>query len=367
MQNTHKKICIVSICLAKGGAERSCALLSEMLTAQGHEVHIAILTDDVKFPYKGTLFNLGKLKKPDEHFGGRFKRLLKLRAYLKKHAFDLVIDHRTKTEYYRELFYNKVLYKGFKKIYVVHSSNPDLYLTRRPNEFAKVYNKNAATVGVSKYISETILPSFGITNATTIHNTFDPDWKEIETVLPEGLTPGNYILSYGRIDEPVKDITFLLNSYTASNLWKEGVQLVILGDGEDKKALQQFAKTLPSGSQIVFLPAQSPFHILANAQFVTLTSKFEGFPMVLVESLSLGIPAVSLDIVSGPSEIIKHEQNGLLIAKRNVSLFAKGMQRMSLDGVLREKCKQNAKASVAQFSTDEIAKQWNQLVYNELR
>ena len=89
--------------------------------------------------------------------------------------------------------------------------------------------------------------------------------------------------------------------------------------------------------------------------------------MVLVESLSLGIPAVSLDIVSGPSEIIKHEQNGLLIAKRNVSLFAKGMQRMSLDGVLRDKCKQNAKASVAQFSTDEIAKQWNQLVYNELR
>lgn len=89
--------------------------------------------------------------------------------------------------------------------------------------------------------------------------------------------------------------------------------------------------------------------------------------MVLVESLSLGVPVVSLDIVSGPSEVIVHEKNGLLIAKRDVSLFAEAMQRMSTDGILRQTCKQNAKASVAQFSTEEIAKKWNQLLQNELR
>ncbi len=366
MQNTHKKICIVSICLAKGGAERSCAMLSEMLVAQGHEVHIAILTNAVQFPYSGTLFNLGKFKKPNERFSGRFKRLLKLRRYLKRHQFDVLIDHRTKNDYYRELFYDKMIYKGFKKIFVVHSSNPALYLTQKPREFAKIYNRNAATVGVSNYISETILPSFGVHNATTIHNAFNPDWGESKDALPENLISGKYILSYGRIDEPVKDFTFLLNAYTASNLWKQGIQLVILGDGDDKKALQEFTKSLPGASQIVFLPGQSPFHIISNAAFVTLTSRFEGFPMVLVESLSLGVPVVSLDIVSGPSEIVKHEQNGLLVAKRDVSLFAEAMQRMSTDGILREKCKANAKASVAQFSTKEIAKKWNQLLDNAI-
>ncbi|WP_432410160.1 glycosyltransferase [Rasiella sp. SM2506] len=367
MQNTHKKICIVSICLAKGGAERSCAMLSEMLVTQGYEVHIAILTDEVRFSYSGTLFNLGKLKKENETISGRFKRLLTLRAYLKKHAFDVIIDHRSKNDYYRELFYHKVIYKGFKKIYVVHSSNPSLYLTQKPKEFAKLYNKNMVTVGVSNYISKTILPSFGIENSVTIHNAFDPAWGESQRRLPGTITAGNYILSYGRIDDPVKDFTFLLNAYTASHLWKEGIQLVILGDGDDKKTLQQFAQILPSASQIVFLPNQSPFHIIANAQFVTLTSRFEGFPMVLVESLSLGVPVVSLDIVSGPSEIIEHEKNGLLIAKRDVSLFAEAMQRMSTDSILREQCQENARASVAQFSTEEIAKQWNQLLYNELR
>jgi glycosyltransferase involved in cell wall biosynthesis len=367
VQNTHKKVCIVSICLAKGGAERSCAMLSEMLVARGYEVHIAILTDEVKFPYKGTLFNLGKFKTANESFSGRFKRLLKLRAYLKEHCFDIIIDHRTKNDYYRELFYHKMIYKGFKKIYVVHSSNPSLYLTQKPKKFANVYNRNVVTVGVSNYISETILPSFGINNSVTIPNAFNPTWGQSQSRLPENLTSGKYILSYGRIDELVKDFTFLLNAYTASNLWKEGVQLVILGDGDDKKALQQFAETVPAASQIVFLPGQSPFHIIANAQFVTLTSRFEGFPMVLVESLSLGVPVVSLDIVSGPSEIIDHEENGLLIAKRDVSLFAEAMQRMSNDGILRTRCRENAKASVAQFSTEEIANKWNQLVHDELR
>lgn len=364
MQNTHKKICIVSICLAKGGAERSCAMLSEMLVAQGHEVHIAILTNAVQFPYGGTLFNLGKLKEDNESFSGRFKRLLKLRTYLKKHKFDVIIDHRTKNDYYRELFYHKIIYKGFKKIYVVHSSNADLYLTQKPKDFAKVYNRNAATIGVSNYISNTILPSFGITNAATIHNAFDPSWQQSNDDLPENLKSRTYILSYGRIDESVKDFTFLLNAYTASNLWKEGIHLVILGDGEDKMALQQFAETLPSAAQIVFLSSQSPFHIIANAQFVTLTSRFEGFPMVLVESLSLGVPVVSLDIISGPSEIIQHEKNGLLIPKRDVSLFAQAMQRMSMDDILQKTCRKNAKTSVAQFSSEEIAKKWNQLLHH---
>ena len=116
MQNTHKKICIVSICLAQGGAERSAAMLSEMLYNQGHEVHVAILTNKIQFPYKGTLFNLGLEKNEREGWAGRFKRLLKLRRYLKKHEFDLIIDHRSKPAYYRERFYHNVIYRKFKKI-----------------------------------------------------------------------------------------------------------------------------------------------------------------------------------------------------------------------------------------------------------
>ena len=64
-QTAHKKkfkICLVSISLAKGGAERSVAMLSQMLSSLGHQVHIVVLNNEIDFKYSGTLFNLGTLK-----------------------------------------------------------------------------------------------------------------------------------------------------------------------------------------------------------------------------------------------------------------------------------------------------------------
>ena len=57
------KICIVTISLSKGGAERSTALLSKMLHSSGFEVHLVTLNDDIDYPYAGNLINLG-LNKP---------------------------------------------------------------------------------------------------------------------------------------------------------------------------------------------------------------------------------------------------------------------------------------------------------------
>ncbi|MEZ8002737.1 MAG: glycosyltransferase, partial [Patiriisocius sp.] len=124
-QTAHKKkfkICLVSISLAKGGAERSVAMLSQMLSSLGHQVHIVVLNNEIDFKYSGTLFNLGTLKPKDDYFLARLTRFKKLRRYLKTQAFDVVIDHRPKNEYFRELFYATYIYRNLSAIYVVHSS-----------------------------------------------------------------------------------------------------------------------------------------------------------------------------------------------------------------------------------------------------
>ena len=84
--------------------------------------------------------------------------------------------------------------------------------------------------------------------------------------------------------------------------------------------------------------------------------------MVLVESLSMGTPVVSLDIVSGPSEIIQHEKNGLLVPKREVSLFAEAMRNMVDNETLYENCRTNARESVEPFSFSKISEKWNKLI-----
>lgn len=366
MQNKNNKICITSLSLGKGGAERSAAILSQLLDNLGYEVHIAILNDEIDYPFAGTLFNMGLMKSDKDTYGSRYKRFKKLKGYLMEHQIDVVIDHRPKNQYYRELFYHHYVYKNIAKVYVAHSSNADLYLTQKPNQFVGLCNKNKANVAVSKYIETEVLQPLGIANTTTIYNTFDPNWSASVAVVPSEIKDQNYILSYGRIEDDVKDFSFLIESYNASKLWEKNIKLVIMGEGSDLKTLKERAESGPGSNGIVFLPfMKEPFGIIKNARCVSLTSKFEGFPMVLVEALSLGTPVVSLDIISGPNEIIQHEVNGLLIEKREVPLFAEALVRICTDTAFNAHCKSNAQKSVASFSSEKIGQDWHKLLQNE--
>ncbi len=361
------KVCLVSISLAKGGLERSCAMISQMLELHGHEVHLVILNDEIDYPYSGKLLNLGKLKAENDSMVKRLLRFRKFRNYLKKENFDVIIDHRPKNNFERELFYSKFIYRELQKIYVVHSSKKTEYLTENPSSFSKICQKNLLNVAVSGYIETEILKKEGINNSLTIHNAFDPAWENESGDLPEILQNKKYILSYGRLDDSIKDFSFLMEAFSQSKVWEKDVQLVILGDGTDKEMLQKLAVSKPCAKQILFLPfTKNPFEIIKNARCVTLTSKYEGFPMVLVESLSLGTPTVSLDIISGPSEIVQHQKNGLLIAERSLPLFSEALQKVCFDETLYQTLKENTKPSVEKFSMQAISEKWNQTLQHAI-
>lgn len=362
------KVCLVSISLAKGGLERSCAMLSQMLEAQGHDVHLVILNDEIDYPFNGKMLNLGKMKTEKDTTVRRLLRFRKFRNYLKKENFDVIIDHRPKNNFERELFYSKFIYRELRKIYVVHSSKKVEYLTDNTAAFSKICQKNLLNVAVSEYIENEILRKEGLENSVTIHNAFNPVWQNESGELPEILQNKKYILSYGRLDDSIKDFSFLIEAFSQSKVWKKDFYLVILGDGMDKEMLQKLAQSKPCAEQILFLPfTKNPFEIIKNARCVTLTSKYEGFPMVLVESLSLGTPVISLDIISGPSEIVKHKKNGLLIAERSLPLFSEALQKVCFDETLYQTLKKNTKPSVEQFSMQSISEKWDQTLQHAIR
>jgi len=362
VQSTDKKICLLSNSLAKGGAERSCSLLSQMLSNAGFEVFLVVLNDAVDYEYKGTLFNLGQSKKGKDTFIHRLQRMVRLRRFLVENNIEVVIDHRPKNHFQRERFYKHFVYRNIKTVYVYHTSKKEECVTEQPKKYAALFDTTTIHVGVSKHIEEEILGKAKLLNTVTIHNAFDDQW-DASQALPASLQGEKYVLFYGRLVDEVKDLKFLLRSFKASGISEKGYKLVLLGNGPDEAMLRNECYELGISEDVLFMPfMDNPASVISNAHCVVLTSKFEGFPMVLIESLSLGVPVISLDMVSGPNEIVKDGINGLLIKDRQEEAFAAGLQKMVLDTEFYENCKKASKDTVADFTPREIQKQWVSLL-----
>ena len=360
IKSHSKKLCIVVSSLGGGGAERSSAQLSELLYDLGYDIHIVSVLNKIDYPYKGQLLNLGELKSNDDSQFGRLKRLKVFKAYLKTHHFDYIIDNRPRIGFLKEFIISKILYSSIKTIYFVHSYNTDLYI--HPNQFLGkwLYKSAFKIVGVSSAISDKLKTKYRFNNLEVIHNAII---DIIQTDANKEESIKNYIIFYGRIDDKVKNISLLLDAYSKSKLPGANMNLRILGNGHDKDMLIKKVEKLKIKENVRFLDFQSnPYDLVKQAYFTVLTSRYEGFPRVLIESLALGTPIVSVDCKSGPSEVIIHEENGLLVENYNTDALVSAMNRMLEDKELYLHCKSNTKQSVAKFSKENISAQWKTLL-----
>jgi glycosyltransferase involved in cell wall biosynthesis len=355
-----KNICIVVKALGGGGAERSSGLLSIMLTQLGHNVHVVTVVNDIKYPYAGTLLNLGEIKENNTRLVGQIKRFSVLYKYIRSHNFDYIIDNRTRVSRLQELIVSKLLYKPKRTIYCVRSFNLYNYIPTN-SFFAKLWYANAyKIVGVSEAISEKLKNKYAFKNVVTIHN---PIEDHIDETSSSAIINGDYILFFGRLLDAVKNVSLLLDAYNKSNLHKEKVKLVIMGEGADKEAFIKKAGLMPCRDYIEFLDFNpNPNALISHALYTVLTSHYEGFPRSILESLSLNTPVISVNCDSGPSEIIEHQKNGLLVDNYNSEVLAQAMNDLYFNTELYKRCKENARISVLKFSQEHIAKEWQKIL-----
>lgn len=358
LKANNKKICIVVMSLGKGGAERSSGLLSQMLFDANYDVHVVSVLNTIEFPYKGKLLNLGELKAENDSAFGRLRRLRVLKRYLKEHNFDYVIDNRVRIGFLKEFIISKFIYTPKKTIYCIRSFEMNKYINSNRFLGRLIYNNAYKIVGVSKVIAKKVKKDYNFKNVISIYNAinFEDDSGKVET-------KDNYILFFGRLDDDVKNISLLLEAYSKSNLPNKYIKLKILGEGKDLEKLKKISKDLNLTSTIEFLGYNpDPSEIVKAALFTLLTSRYEGFPRSIIESLALGTPVISVDCKSGPNEIIDHNFNGILVENHNHKALADAMNRLFEDKNLYLHCKQNSKSSVAQFSEANIVKEWQYIL-----
>ena len=96
----------------------------------------------------------------------------------------------------------------------------------------------------------------------------------------------------------------------------------------------------------------------AKASVAALTSRTEGFPLVVQEAMAAGVPVASFDSASGPREIIEHEVNGLLVGPQSVAGMSAALLRLTTDAELRQRLGQGALRTARQYDAGALAERW---------
>jgi len=165
------------------------------------------------------------------------------------------------------------------------------------------------------------------------------------------------LLGVGRLTEQ-KDFETLIRAFhkVQSHF---GCRLLILGEGPERSKLEALVRELGL-TQKVDLPGflQNPYSYMAHADLFILSSRFEGLPTVLIESLACGTPVVATDCISGPSEILENGQYGQLVPVGDVDALSKAI----IDSIHKPKSKELLQKRAQIYSVENATKAYMELI-----
>lgn len=181
---------------------------------------------------------------------------------------------------------------------------------------ASILGKPAASVGV--LYNGIDLPSIKRLAAEPVaHPWFSDDGP------PVLLSVGRLVQQKG-FDQLIRALALLRDRTPA--------RLIILGEGGQRSRLEAMAQELGVGQEVALLGFHAnPYAYMARATVFVLSSRFEGFGIVLAEALACGLPIVSTDCPSGPREILQDGRFGVLTPIEDPSALADALARLLAD------------------------------------
>ena len=140
-------------------------------------------------------------------------------------------------------------------------------------------------------------------------------------------------------------------------------QLIIVGDGILKKEIESKIKALNLQDSIILKPFTKQIEKeYLSASIYVMSSHWEGFPMVLLESASYGLAPISFDVKTGPSDIIENEKSGFLVEDNDLQGYADKLILLMRDEKLRQNFGTEAKKLVSErFSKEVVMQEWEKL------
>jgi glycosyltransferase involved in cell wall biosynthesis len=170
------------------------------------------------------------------------------------------------------------------------------------------------------------------------------------------------VLAAGRL-HPQKGFDMLIAAFAQVAPDLPDWHLRICGRGRLREPLQrQIDRAELGGAATLAGPARNLDEEFARASIFVLSSRFEGFPLVLLEAMHAGLAVVSFDCPTGPRDIIDDHRNGLLVPAEDVDGMAHAIRELVRDEELRRRCGAAAAETARAYTMDAIGPRWDQLL-----
>lgn len=170
------------------------------------------------------------------------------------------------------------------------------------------------------------------------------------------------VLAVGRLVK-AKGFDLLIHAWASVISTFPDWQLVIVGEGEERQNLQILVQGLGLSASVSLPGATS--HVETSyreAAVFCLSSRYEGFGLVLLEAMAYGLPIVSTNCETGPREILRDEINGLLVASEDPVALASGIRRLIGDRHLQNRLASHGRDDARARRIEAVALDWERLL-----
>lgn len=349
---------IVVPALGAGGTEHVVSLVANHWSRQGHEVTIITFeapTSEAYYPIDPhiDIWRLGGAGRPRSNLHSglmAFRRMRKLAAALRASRPTFILSFLTRTNVL-------TLLAGWRlgvPIIVSERNNPELQPVGRG----------------WKRLQRWLYPrAFGLVTMTRgALETFPPIMRKRGWVVPNAsdLPPGwnsrrqdNTLTAVGRLTHQ-KGFDLLLEAFAKIAPDLPEWHLRIWGEGEERANLEAQRNRLGLADR-VSMPGvtKRPGEWVETADVFVLSSRYEGWGIVLLEAMAAGIPTVSFRCQWGPEEMISDGEDGILVEREDIDALATALGRILRDPLLRYHLGRDAEQSARRFTQERVLAEWD--------